>query len=428
VREAAADGLRTPAAPLRHRERIQESFGEHDVSTVRAHVGPEATASAIAAGARAFTAGEDVVFAGEPTLETAAHEAAHVIQQRGRVDVHDGVGRSGDRYERHAETVAATVAAGGSAEDLLGPVDAPEAATGARAVQLLDYGDPNHQAIQQIMAAAGIHNFGPFVWDADVPRFKLGPGPHLWTIADCVNAPVYQPEMLPAVAGERGTKQGLIDMRRLAAMDQVFGARIGVAQQIMAVNNGLTPRPFVSVAAEDGYVHGHTTERHILAAGVMAGHRQVALRAAFRNVGGIQMDLDAAGTASVFADVATADAAVGAAVAAAFVGDWRRTLALGNQITATVPVAHANAAYTKVDPPLDAAYAAGEMPAYIDPAQPGQRELFDGDYMAGQPNPPDLSRARLATVRANFGNVYVVIQPGPLLPGGWAVYTAYPRP
>jgi len=50
-----------------------------------------------------------------------AHEAAHVIQQRGGVQLKGGVGEAGDAYERQADEVADRVVQGESAEELLGP-------------------------------------------------------------------------------------------------------------------------------------------------------------------------------------------------------------------------------------------------------------------------------------------------------------------
>ncbi|HVK66472.1 MAG TPA: DUF4157 domain-containing protein, partial [Polyangium sp.] len=104
---------------LPHAEQIQRSFGQHDLSGVRAVVGGPAWAAARALGARAFTTGERIAFRGSPDLHLAAHEAAHVVQQRQGVHLPDGVGRPGDAYERLANRVADAVVAGRSAESLL---------------------------------------------------------------------------------------------------------------------------------------------------------------------------------------------------------------------------------------------------------------------------------------------------------------------
>jgi uncharacterized protein DUF4157 len=61
--------------------------------------------SASAMGAQAYATGNQVSFAGAPDLHTAAHEAAHVVQQAGGVvELEGGVGSVGDAYEEHAVT------------------------------------------------------------------------------------------------------------------------------------------------------------------------------------------------------------------------------------------------------------------------------------------------------------------------------------
>jgi hypothetical protein len=113
--------------PLPFLDIIQRSFGHHDLSHVRAHTDSGAAAEALAIGAEAFARGSHVAFSRPPGLHTAAHEAAHVIQQRGGVDVAGGMGREGDAYERHADEVADRVALGQSSEALL---DAPPGPAG----------------------------------------------------------------------------------------------------------------------------------------------------------------------------------------------------------------------------------------------------------------------------------------------------------
>src|SRR5206468_596297 len=73
-----------------------------------------------ALGAKAYAFGNNIAFGATPDLHTAAHEAAHVVQQRQGVSLKGGVGEAGDSYERHADAVADLVVAGHSAEGLLG--------------------------------------------------------------------------------------------------------------------------------------------------------------------------------------------------------------------------------------------------------------------------------------------------------------------
>lgn len=120
VHKRAQEGVSGAGQALPHADQIQASFGTHDISHVKAHVGGDAAAAAGEIGAQAYATGDQVAFAQQPDLHTAAHEAAHVVQQRGGVSLKGGVGQAGDPYEQHADAVADKVVAGESAEDLLG--------------------------------------------------------------------------------------------------------------------------------------------------------------------------------------------------------------------------------------------------------------------------------------------------------------------
>jgi hypothetical protein len=87
-------------------------------------------------GADAFAMGDHVAFAGAPDLHTAAHEAAHVVQQRAGVQLEGGVGEVGDAYEQHADAVADLVVQGKSSEALLDRyAGGAGAGSGSRAIQ-----------------------------------------------------------------------------------------------------------------------------------------------------------------------------------------------------------------------------------------------------------------------------------------------------
>jgi hypothetical protein len=131
ARRHAAEGTSGPAEPLPHLERIQPLFGRHDVSSVRAHTDENAAAGARAMGAEAFAVGDRVAFDGAPSLHTAAHEAARVVQQRGGISLRGGVGQAGDSYEQHADAVADLVVRGESAEGLLDDMAGPLASAPA---------------------------------------------------------------------------------------------------------------------------------------------------------------------------------------------------------------------------------------------------------------------------------------------------------
>lgn len=122
VHEHAERGVKGGGGALPFGEQIQKSFGRHDVSNVQAYTGAEAKSATEGMGAQAYATGNKVAFGKSPDLHTAAHEAAHVVQQRGGVQLKGGVGSAGDSYEQHADKVADAVVAGKSAEGLLDPM------------------------------------------------------------------------------------------------------------------------------------------------------------------------------------------------------------------------------------------------------------------------------------------------------------------
>ncbi|MBA3394497.1 MAG: DUF4157 domain-containing protein [Deltaproteobacteria bacterium] len=132
----AAEGTRGTGAQLPHLEKIQASFGRHDVGNVKAHQGDEAAKAADELGAQAYATGDDIAFGSQPDLHTTAHEAAHVVQQRAGVELDGGLdGGASDPYEKHADAVADVVVAGGSAEEMLGGGEGKASGTGSAVVQ-----------------------------------------------------------------------------------------------------------------------------------------------------------------------------------------------------------------------------------------------------------------------------------------------------
>jgi hypothetical protein len=132
VQSVASAGVVGSGGGLPHMAAIQRSFGDkHDVSGINAHVGGQAAASCDAIGASAYATGSNVAFQSSPDLHTAAHEAAHVIQQRHGVQLKGGVGQQGDVYEQHADAVADLVVQGKSATGLLDTMAGGGAAHGS---------------------------------------------------------------------------------------------------------------------------------------------------------------------------------------------------------------------------------------------------------------------------------------------------------
>jgi hypothetical protein len=132
VHELAAQGISGAVIGLPFQDQIQRSFGAYDVSAVKAHTGGPATAACEGMGAKGFAMGDHVAFHAAPDLHTAAHEAAHVVQQRTGVQLAGGVGQAGDSYERNADEVADAVVAGRSAEALLGGGGQPDRSVQAK--------------------------------------------------------------------------------------------------------------------------------------------------------------------------------------------------------------------------------------------------------------------------------------------------------
>lgn len=158
VHGVAQEGVSAGGGALPHLDTIQHSFGRHDVSGVSAHVGGRAADASRAIGAEAYATGDRVAFAQAPSLHTAAHEAAHVVQQRAGVSLLGGVGRSGDAYERHADDVADAVVQGRSAEALLdekagggGGAGVQRVAVQRKAVR----GGPELEAVQEKLNSLG---------------------------------------------------------------------------------------------------------------------------------------------------------------------------------------------------------------------------------------------------------------------------------
>ena len=119
IQQLAAQGFSGSATTIPHLNQIQQSFGV-ELSHVQAYIGSDAAAACQQMGADAYASGNQIAFKQAPSVELAAHEAAHVVQQAsGKVQLSGGVGKVGDKYEQQADDVAARVAAGQSAKDLL---------------------------------------------------------------------------------------------------------------------------------------------------------------------------------------------------------------------------------------------------------------------------------------------------------------------
>lgn len=122
TRQVASGGLRGPGRPLTHLDTLQRAFGHHDIRGMREHTDAAACSALNALGAEGYTSGGRMALPGTPGLYVQAHEAAHGVQQAAlgnRMQLPDGTGEAGDRYERQADEVAQAVVKGQSAEPIL---------------------------------------------------------------------------------------------------------------------------------------------------------------------------------------------------------------------------------------------------------------------------------------------------------------------
>lgn len=142
-RAIAARGTQGASTRIPYLEVIKRSFGRHNVEDVRVSVGGEAEEATRAIGANAYALGDRVAFRSAPDLRTAAHEAAHTVQQRaGVTGLTAGVGKAGDQYEQNANAVADAVVAGQSAEALLDKFTTGGSASASAVVQRDDDDEP----------------------------------------------------------------------------------------------------------------------------------------------------------------------------------------------------------------------------------------------------------------------------------------------
>ena len=119
IHDTAREGTQGAGENYPFQEQIQQAFGAYDISGLRAHTGVAARTANAVLGSSAYHKGGEVAFGSAPTLETAAHESAHYVQNVGASQLRDGIGVSNDRYERQAHAVAEKVVRGESAERLL---------------------------------------------------------------------------------------------------------------------------------------------------------------------------------------------------------------------------------------------------------------------------------------------------------------------
>ena len=120
VHTLALQGFQDTPRAFPFQAQIQRAFGpRHNIGGLTAYTGPAARTANAGLDSVAYHKGGQVAFGNTPTLESAAHEAAHYVQNLDASQLQGGVGESNDVYERHADRVAEAVVKGETAADLL---------------------------------------------------------------------------------------------------------------------------------------------------------------------------------------------------------------------------------------------------------------------------------------------------------------------
>jgi len=195
-----------------------------------------------------------------------------------------------------------------------------------------------------------------------------------------------------------------------ARLRQLFSNyKVAYLDAVTAHKGGVDPRSFTSVAQEDFY-GGHTTKKHVKGMRLMAqGKEDLALRV----VRGLPGESPVP-QASYFEDLAEANAAAELAITT----DWstlRAKIAAGKQkVERPVAVGHVGFAL-KENPAMPTL----QLPSYLGGPYPGP--LYPGDPRAQNSSLPPV------TIVTAVAGAMVVVRPDPSKPGGWYVFTAFPK-
>jgi hypothetical protein len=161
VQSKAAEGVAGATGSLPHADAIQKSFGSHDVSGIKARTGGAAKDAAQEIGAKAYAQGSSTAFADSPDLHTAAHEAAHVMQQKAGKTPAGGVGKAGDALEQEADAVADKVVQGKSAQSLLDGMGGGGAPGGKAVGKLAEGPEVQSESVQLSDSGGGMASADP---------------------------------------------------------------------------------------------------------------------------------------------------------------------------------------------------------------------------------------------------------------------------
>lgn len=187
----AERGIQGSSVPLPHREILERSFSPEDLAGVNVHVGGPAAEASKDLGAHAYSYGDHIAFASEPSVDLLAHELTHTRQQRGGVARKGIDGGASDSHERQADAVGETIARGESAAGLLASIPRGSGRSGGNAVQRKSSAEP----------AAATPTDGPATTNAPGKKWAVfadnglpykiisaQPPIQFWTISDWIRA------------------------------------------------------------------------------------------------------------------------------------------------------------------------------------------------------------------------------------------------
>jgi hypothetical protein len=233
--------------------------------------------------------------------------------------------------------------------------------------------------------------------------------PELW--ADCN-------DRVPINPTETGTER----RRRARLAERQLVVRLGNVPMIRALlthERGREPRPFTSVAHEDGAMpQAHTTERHVFGMGIVRDIEALALR--------VCQHVPAAcpGRAGAFDSLADANSSVRAGLNTRMgtPAAWdaiRAQLLTMNAIPITEPLVGAGTGLEKTDG-TPGRVPLADMPNWY-PGGTGTRPLYPGDSKLTAPAGLPLTQRFACT------EVYIRLVPDANAPGGWYVNSAWPQ-
>jgi hypothetical protein len=280
VHAAAERGLEGGGGALPHLDTIQRAFGRHDVTGVSSHVGGPAEEACQAMGAQAYATGSSVAFAGAPDLHTAAHEAAHVVQQRGGVQLKGGVGEANDQYERHADAAADLVVQGKSAEATL---DSMASAGGGTRTAVQRFGSREHQSLGDNATGGASYDLGGHTAAIDASAynraFRLTHGDIVMLSGDFFSPRDTRPT---ASGGTEPDPDSLFVLAGIASTNP--GQNVGTWDEVVyAIQKAIPTDPRFQRASTPEHPDGHPWARVTFSAAVMAAVDARYLRRAAAN-------------------------------------------------------------------------------------------------------------------------------------------------